>query len=304
MKQRFFIFCALLLTGLNFSCVHRSQTPPPAPSFIPPAPWVSAINQIGFYAFHAEVEGEGIGNRMVAPFETLQILIDNESGQNPSRAAILKSIQDSMSAVKNHAVDFEIKQEGTARLLEFKGEWAEKFHSKKIKRLDFLTFEGRRSVPMFEGAVYEAYLRHDDFQAVRLKYGDGKIALYLFLPESLEEFLKFAKDLDETRLQAWFPQFLERHGEIRMPCFQLSYESDLQAVTRNLGLSYDQEEKLKAVFYADEKGAAQAPPAPAADIVGPEKFEMTVDRPFFFAVRDNETELLLLLGIVTNPAEK
>ena len=88
-----------------------------------------------------------------------------------------------------------------------------------------------------------------------------------------------------------------------MPRFQFTYESNLQDTTRSLGLSYEQTERLKAIFHADEKGTEQALPAPATEIVGPEKFEMTVNGPFFFAVRDNETELLLLLGIVTNPAE-
>jgi hypothetical protein len=303
MKRRLNLaFLALFFSFLISSCARRPETAPPPP-FIPSAPWVSAINQIGFYAFHAEIEGKGIGNRIAAPFETLQILLQEESGENPSRAEILRSIQNSITASKDHAVDLKVKQEEGLRLLEFKGTWAEKFHFKKIKRLSFQTFEGKRAVPMMAGAVYEAYLREENFQAVRLKYGDGKVALYIFLPPSHEKFLKFVKDIDESSLQSWFPQFLERHGEIQLPRFKTSYESNLSGVTRDLGLSYEQLESLKTVFRTDEKGADREAPAPAAEIVGPEKFEMIVDRPFFFVVRDNETELLLLLGIVTNPAE-
>ena len=305
MKFRFWIPALGLGLVFIFSTGFSKRPSSPLLPYIPPMPWVSAINQIGFYALRAEIENQGMGNRVIAPFETLQSLLEKESGINPARTSTLEAVQKTLEAANEHAVDLKIKTEEGRRSLEFKGEWAEKFYFKKRKRLTFQTPQGPRSVAMIQSALYEAYLAEPEFQAVRLKYGDGKIALYLFLPKPQAKLGEFLKNLEESQLREWFPQFLERHGEVRMPRFKLTHQSDLKGVARHLGLLPGIfKDEWQTVFQTHESGAKKpAVTMPDPEIVGPEKFTMTVDRPFFFVVRDNETELLLLLGTVTNPAE-
>jgi len=60
----------------------------------------------------------------------------------------------------------------------------------------------------------------------------------------------------------------------------------------------------KALCEVNEEGtvaAAVTSVAMSLTSVGPPPFSMKVDRPFFFAIRDNRTGVILFMGSVTNP---
>lgn len=294
-----------LILGI-LGCAHRAPKPEAIP-FIPPDPWVSAINQIGFSAFQAECVSKELHNCALAPFELVQFLIQRESGDNPDRTKTLKKIQGGIFTAREHGINLKTKTEDAYRTFEFKGEWAEKLHLKKRKRIIFQTPQGSKRVPTLQGAVYEAYLNDENFQALRLRYGDGKIALYLFLPHEEIALKPFLSDINESKLQQWFPEFLERAGEVRVPHFNLNRESDLSRAAETLGLEQEPYQgTLQTIFgIGDKQSDLEKFSRPdVSEILGPEQFQMTLDRPFFFLVRDNETGLLLLLGTVTDPSKQ
>jgi serpin B len=67
---------------------------------------------------------------------------------------------------------------------------------------------------------------------------------------------------------------------------------------------------LQAVsIKVDEKGTEAASATFAGGVIGgissgpkPEPFQMIIDRPFFFAIGDNETQTILYTGVINDPS--
>ncbi len=313
-SARFTVFLVLISCfhfGFRFWPRHARLAP------IPSAPWISAVNQIGLYAFHAQCTPEKDKNCLIVPFETLRQLLEMESGMNPDRFARVQEIQQAMMSVRAHDVRLKIKfkrviQRSNPELeielrtsVKFKGNWTQRFDSRQTKPFLFDVGNKKSEVAMMRRLGYEAYLREDAFQAVRLPYGDGKTAFYLFLPEDARGLDGFLQSLEDDRLQQWFTEFLERQGEIMIPRLNLHAVSDTSRISRILGLSFpSMEGEVRAFFEVKERGGKIFKSERDVEaIVGPEKFQLEANRPFFFAVRDEESGLLLLLGTVRNPVE-
>ena len=115
-------------------------------------------------------------------------------------------------------------------------------------------------------------------------------------------------------------------GDLRLPRFKVEWESKLNDALKALGMAeafdpkranfsqmaelnsgnnlYISEVRHKSWCEVNEEGTVAAA---ATSVVGsltsiqPERFFMKIDRPFFFAIRDNPTGILLFMGSVTNP---
>ena len=117
-------------------------------------------------------------------------------------------------------------------------------------------------------------------------------------------------------------QFEELTGTIMMPKFRVEFCKRLNEALKSMGMGIafdpaaadfgamsDDETWVdfvdhRAVAEVDEKGTEAA----AATIVvhtlraGPKaQFQMRVDRPFFFAIRDNQSGAILFMGLIRNP---
>jgi serine protease inhibitor len=112
---------------------------------------------------------------------------------------------------------------------------------------------------------------------------------------------------------------------LRLPRFKVEWDSSLIEVLKALGMEeafdpnranfseiakttagnlFISEVKHKSWCEVNEEGTVAAA---ATSVTGsltslpPPPFSMKVDRPFFFAIRDNVTGLVLFMGSVTNP---
>ena len=210
----------------------------------------------------------------------------------------------------------------------FKGTWTREFDKNLTHEELFHLVDGSTSPrPMMRQSGAYEYLEEVGFQAVRLPYGDGQIGMYVFLPSALSSLERFHESLSGDAWNGWMRSFASRKGSIVLPRFRLEYESSLKQSLASLGMGVAFDE-LRADFTGMFKASGvnvfvddvvhktfvdvneEGTEAAAVTSVGmfattsmePERpFEMIVDRPFFLAIRDETTGLVLFMGSVVNP---
>ena len=224
----------------------------------------------------------------------------------------------------------EINQDAVLFLINaiyFKGAWQTKFDPSHTRDATFYLATGtEKRVPMMTRTGDYAYAENYErrYQAVSLPYGDGRISMYIFLPYRESDLNTFLDSLNAESWERWMSGFSEQEIFLSMPKFKLEYEKTLNNPLGSLGMGiafaagradfsrmadletlgknlYIGEVLHKAVVEVNEEGTEAA----AVTSVGvratslPPQF--TVDRPFFFAIRDNETKTVLFMGTVVDP---
>lgn len=207
----------------------------------------------------------------------------------------------------------------------FKGNWSKQFDKRLTRKNDFTLPDGRRVQlsMMSQNGKYQ-YYEEKDFQAVSLPYGNGRLSMYIFLPAERSSLATFQRSLDSKRWTAWMSRFEELQGSIALPRFKLEYSATLNEPLKALGMApaFDakradfsamcpdtqvkiDEVKHKTFVEVNEEGTEAA----AVTSVGitltafiPERtFNMVVDRPFFCAIRDNQSGTVLFMGAILDP---
>jgi serine protease inhibitor len=208
----------------------------------------------------------------------------------------------------------------------FNGKWTQSFDQSLTVDGDFhLSDESVYKVPMMHQSSEYPYYENEDFQAVGLPYGDGHMSMYVFLPRQGSDIESFVKSLSEENWTAWMDSFQNKEGAITLPRFKVEYGKELNDVLINMGMgiAFDDYganfsemasggEDLfisrvlqKTYIDVNEEGTEAA----AVTYIGmgvtsvrpDQTFVMNVDRPFFFAIRDNTTGTLLFMGSIANP---
>ena len=211
----------------------------------------------------------------------------------------------------------------------FKGEWQFKFEKEKTKDDVFrLSDGGQKKLPMMFRSGRYFYQKGKDFQAVALPYGTGKISMYVFLPDENTPLDQFERNLTQENWDTWMRGFGVAPGELTLPRFKIEYEVGLVDKLSALGMAvafdpsradfsglaelppgngiFISKVTHKAIAEVNEEGTvAAAVTAVIATITSArppeENFVMKVDRPFFFAIRDNVTGNVLFMGSVVDP---
>ncbi|MBD0388302.1 MAG: serpin family protein [Nostoc sp. C3-bin3] len=206
----------------------------------------------------------------------------------------------------------------------FKGNWSNEFDKSQTAQYPFYITSGRRKQhPMMSQQGNYRYYENEQFQAVSLPYGkDGKVSFYIFLPKQNSNLKAFYQDLNIENWEKWMTQFNEQKGFIRLPRFKTDYDVSLNDALKTLGMEEAfsskanfsgmgknfaiSQVKHKTFVEVNEEGTEAA----AATSVGivttslreePEPFRMIVDRPFFSAIRDNQTGNILFMGSIIEP---
>jgi serine protease inhibitor len=214
----------------------------------------------------------------------------------------------------------------------FKGSWSNKFDPGGTKEQPF-QIEPNQTKPVAmmsqtgDYRYYENQQENQQFQAIRLPYGkQGELGMYIFLPQGNSSLGQFNQQLNLANWQEWLSQMRSQPGNVSLPKFKLESEIDLKAVLSSLGMSqlFDAAQadftpmtdgavaidtvKHQAVIEVNEEGTEAA----GATSLGiritsatpqPEYFTMNINRPFFFAIRDDITETILFMGNVVDPQD-
>ncbi|MBD2199181.1 MULTISPECIES: serpin family protein [Calothrix] len=206
----------------------------------------------------------------------------------------------------------------------FKGKWSNEFDKSQTATLPFNLASGQqKNHPMMSQDGDYRYQENAQFQAVSLPYGkDGKFSLYIFLPKQNSSLKSFYQTLNAENWEQWMTQFRKREGSIRLPRFKTDYEVTLNDALKALGMGEAfsnkanfsgigknltiSQVKHKTFVEVNEEGT-EAAASTSVSIVAtsavqkPEPFKMIVDRPFFCAIRDNQTGSVLFMGSIMEP---
>lgn len=209
----------------------------------------------------------------------------------------------------------------------FKGAWAAEFDPKRTENLPFIRPDGSKKpvAIMFRTGSYP-YYEGEGFKAVRIPYGDGRIGMYVFLPDEGTGLSRFYERLDPSDWNLWIGSFSEKQGRVGLPRFKMEFGADLKEALSEMGMgiAFDEDRadfglmcermpgrnvymagvKHKTFIEVNEKGT-EAAGSTSVEMgvtgVPTEAFDFVADRPFFFAIRDEKTGAVLFMGSVNEP---
>ncbi|KIL39132.1 hypothetical protein SD70_22145 [Gordoniibacillus kamchatkensis] len=204
--------------------------------------------------------------------------------------------------------------------------WQTPFNTNATSDADFTLGDGKvKRVPMMHQTGRFAYDEEDEYQAVRLPYGEFQLSMLIVLPKPDADRKKLAERLFADP-SFWTKPFQSFSGELALPRFRadtaLTLGDTLAAM--GMGIAFDPKKadfsamadtsrdplhisKVLHKTYLDvtEKGteaAAATLVMGAAGSAPPSgKFRMTVDRPFWVAITDDQVHSLLFVGAVERP---
>jgi serine protease inhibitor len=170
------------------------------------------------------------------------------------------------------------------------------------------------------------YFYTPELEAVRLPYGRGRMSMYIFLPREKVSMDSFLNALTSERWRQWMQQLRSREGRVVLPRFQLDYAVQLNEPLQALGMApafdpstadfrplttgkpglHVDEVRHKTFLEVNEEGSEAAAVTSvivvfASAVQPPKPFTMIVDRPFFCAIKDDLTGVLLFVGVVLSP---
>ena len=199
----------------------------------------------------------------------------------------------------------------------FKGNWQDEFDPSRTRPGTFQLPSGsEKRVQMMRREGAYPYFRGENFEATSLPYGDGRLGMYIFLPSHDSSLNKFLRNLNEENWEDWISQLQDRRHELMLPRFKLEYEIRLNDTLEALGMGiafgsgadfsgmgpslFISEVRHKTFVEVNEEGTEAAAVTAVVGVKSiPSVFR--VDRPFFFAIYDAETETILFMGTVTEP---
>jgi serine protease inhibitor len=198
------------------------------------------------------------------------------------------------------------------------------FVGAKREKKDFTLRSGNVVQADFLKSEFEVYpyVRADEFEAVVLSCWQASILLVVPAADSDIGQLAAALAKDPNVIE---PFLVRREGDVQLPPFHFSYETDLRSSLERMGIHRIFKDPKTLLSMAPKRsggtlqGVAQKTEitvdengirADAGTIIhgvyggvltvqGP--FHMVLNRPFLFIVRDHVTNALLFVGVVMNP---
>lgn len=213
----------------------------------------------------------------------------------------------------------------------FKGDWTTPFPSENSKPGDFhLSTGGTKKVRFMSDTGTFKYFEEKDLQAVKLPYGSERFEAIVFLPGPSLKLAEFEKRLTAPKFDEYVGKFEEwKNSYLTMPTFHVDYGKTLNKALAGMGFANMFSDSAdfsrlhtpppglkvsevihKTTLDVDEKGTVATAATSvslmptAVRLEKPRRFEMNVNRPFVFAIRDSKTGLLLFIGSVYKPETK
>jgi serpin B len=203
----------------------------------------------------------------------------------------------------------------------FKGDWTTQFNKEHTVNTFFNGLNKNiQSVDMMSRKGPIDYGVGEDYQVVRLPYGDGKVSMYVILPELQQDIYSFLKSMDRNKYMEIKSSIeLTEEVTLNLPKFKMEYgikEINNQLIAMGMEHPFsptadfsDIREGLfisrvlhKAVIEVNEEGseAAGVTVVELAESAAMDPIVFTADRPFLFMIVEDETDTILFLGKFVN----
>ena len=203
----------------------------------------------------------------------------------------------------------------------FKAGWKSPFQTSQTADGQFTNLDGSTSSVKMMSQRARSGLRHasgSNWQAVELPYVGGSTSMLMIIPDA-GAFETVESDLSSALIQKVVDKLGSKAVNIQMPKFDITSGFSAKKMLSELGMTsaFDPDEadfspmspaeKLfiqnvqhKAYISVDEEGteAAAASAAGMGITSMPEYTDVTVDRPFIFAIRHKESGAILFMGRV------
>jgi serpin B len=210
----------------------------------------------------------------------------------------------------------------------FKAPWGEAFNAKATRNETFHLIGGSAQVPMMHITSDFTLAERPGYRALRLPYAGSRVAMVVVLPDDNKAGFEERLDGDEMALLLAALQNPPRRVELSLPRFKASFEAGLVEPFEAMGmhrafdanvadfsgmtgkpqaelpLAIDQIVHRAIIDVAEEgtEAAAATGVTVAATAMRPRPAEtFRVDRPFLFAIVDNETGAILFEGRIVDP---
>lgn len=121
----------------------------------------------------------------------------------------------------------------------FKGIWQTEFDPLQTRDGTFHLATGaeKQVAMMTRTGDYQYYENYEEnFHAISLAYGDGRISMYIFLPRRESNLNALLDNLNVESWENWMSQFHEQEVLLVMPKFKLEYEKMLNTPLKSLGM--------------------------------------------------------------------
>lgn len=209
-----------------------------------------------------------------------------------------------------------------------RADWSDEFNPNKTTDALFHTPSSQVTVKMMRRQAEYAYLSGDGFRSVRIPYGGGSMAMYVFLPDEDVGLGGFLENMTSSKWERWMESYEKRNLSLRMPRFTAKYETLMNDALKSMGMDIafdysradfrgmsatkDQNPGIfigkvihKGFISVGEKGteaaAATGVVMETTSIPLEPELSVVLDRPFFYAIRDDVTGAVLFMGTLVNP---
>jgi serpin B len=201
--------------------------------------------------------------------------------------------------------------------------WTWPFDEHDTKPATFTRADGSKvSVPLMQGMLLaRRYAEGDGWQAVELPFLGGTMAMTLILPDDLAS---FEAGLDADRFAGIVSQLDYAEATVELPRFSIRTHASLVQALQALGMTtafgpqadfsgitHDLPLQISDVIHeatidVDEAGTIATAATAVTGLGGagepPKIYDVRLDHPFLFALRDLETGTVLFLGHVVDPS--
>jgi serpin B len=205
----------------------------------------------------------------------------------------------------------------------FNAAWQSHFQKENTADGKFTLLNGTQvTVPMMKQTKAFKYTEGDNYQALELPYDGNELSMIILLPEA-DQFKAFESMLNSQKVKEIIQGLQSNEVNLTMPKFKVESQFGLKKALADLGMPvafseneadfsgmdgkkdlYISDVVHKAYVMVDENGTEAA--AATGVVVGttsmPSKiYDVTLDHPFIFFIRDIQTGAILFTGRVMNP---